>query len=40
MNELENIDELQKNEKLQHALLEVDQIVFKGGGFNSEVQRS
>ena len=30
MNELENIDELQKNEKLQHALLEVDQIVFKG----------
>ncbi|MFT5717147.1 MAG: hypothetical protein ACI9T7_001333 [Oleiphilaceae bacterium] len=30
MNELQRIEELQKNENLQLALLEVDQIVFKG----------
>lgn len=30
MNELQNVDDLQKNENLELALLEVDQIVFKG----------
>jgi len=30
MNELQNVDDLQKNESLELALLEVDQIVFKG----------